>query len=304
VLQALKARGHGRRVGHATWVIQGDRHQPRQAVLVLAGGTLAELELRVAEATDLLRTLDEPADLIIADPPYGLRRDGDETVNPARRVYQRDHDKVIPGYVDVDPDAYTEFAARLLSAAAAAVRPHGNVVIVTGPQRAAHVQIAGENAGLTWVASLACRRAFALRTTRQPSCAHWVATCMTRGPRDHPKRTFNVPPDLPKAANGTDYPLDWWPDNGRADRTGDQLRYDNSLPGKLARRLISAWSDPGELVIDPTVGGGAFADAALALGRRFVGGDLNPHAIRYVAARLLVEHAWPREQAPTLFDAA
>jgi hypothetical protein len=73
-LQALRKTGAARPVGSATWVLDGTAEEPRQAILVYAGGTLAELELRVQRAVDLLADLDGPADLILADAPYGLMR--------------------------------------------------------------------------------------------------------------------------------------------------------------------------------------------------------------------------------------
>ena len=36
----------------------------------------------------------------------------------------------------------------------------------------------------------------------------------------------------------------------------------------------------------------------MALGRRFIGADVNPHAVRFTAARLLTDCAWPAERAP------
>jgi hypothetical protein len=48
------------------------------------------------------------------------------------------------------------------------------------------------------------------------------------------------------------------------------------------------------------VGGGTTAVACWRTGRRFTGGDLNPHALRFSAARLLSEHAWPDDRQPTL----
>ena len=51
-------------------------------------------------------------------------------------------------------------------------------------------------------------------------------------------------------------------------------------------RLVHAFSDPGELVVDPMLGSGTTAVAAHLASRRFIGGDLNPAAIRFAAARL------------------
>ena len=125
---------------------------------------------------------------------------------------------------------------------------------------------------------------------------------MCRGPLASARRVFHPPADLPAARTGHPYPLDWWPDNGRADRPG-LLRYDNSLPLRLVQRTVSAFSDPGEHVVDPFVGAGTVAVACWRTGRNFTGGDVNINAIRFAAARLLAEHAWPDDQQPALFTA-
>jgi hypothetical protein len=53
-------------------------------------------------------------------------------------------------------------------------------------------------------------------------------------------------------------------------------------------------------IVDPFVGGGAIAEACMLLERRFIGADVNPHAVRFTAARLLTDCAWPAERAPQL----
>jgi hypothetical protein len=207
----------------------------------------------------------------------------------------------VGGYVDVDPAAYDEFTHRWIHAAAAALRIGGQLVVITGPQQAAVHQVAAARAGLTFVSSIAARRQFALRSTRRPAMAHWTVTTMCRGRLDHHARVWNTPPDLPKAASGLDYPLDWWADNGRVERTKTGLMtYDNTLPDRLAWRTVYAHSNPGDLVVDPFTGAGTLAEHAHLLGRRVIAGDINPKAIAFTAARLLDEVLWPAQQQPPL----
>jgi DNA modification methylase len=298
-LQTMQEAGQAERIARARWAIEGPWRRPTRLLLIVAGGTLAEIELRLQGAIDLLRTLDEPADLVLADPPYGLGRGRDGHFSDGNG-YRRDHSLVAPGYVDVDPAAYREFSAGWVSAAARALRPGGQIAVVTGPQRAAAVQVAAEDAGLTWVTSIAARREFAIATTRRPSPAHWTISVLCKGPLAHPRRVFHAPADLPAARSGLPYPLDWWPDNGRADRPR-LYRYDNALPLKLVLRILLAFSDEGAHVVDPMSGSGTTAIGCYLARRRFTGGDLNPAAIRFAGARLLDEHAWPGEQAPALF---
>jgi DNA modification methylase len=302
-LQALRHSGAARRVDRSTWLIDGTSERPRQAILVYAGGTLAEVDLRLQHAVDLLADLDGPADLIVADPPYGLNRGTGRSAGAS--AYRRNPDKVVGGYVDVAPSAYEDFTHSWLTAATRALRPAGQIAIITGPQRSAVVHYVAEQCGLLYVNQVIARKEFALRAVSRFAHAHWTITILTK-PRiknalGDPKRTFNIPADLPKAASGADYPLDLWLDSGRGDRPG-LLRYDNALPERPVRRLVSALSNEADLVVDPFLGSGTTAKVCHELGRRFTGGDVNAGAIRFALARMLDEHLWPAEDNPALFS--
>jgi site-specific DNA-methyltransferase (adenine-specific) len=62
--------------------------------------------------------------------------------------------------------------------------------------------------------------------------------------------------------------------------------YPAEKPPEVAAVLIGQSSQPGEVVADPFMGSGSVGVAAARLGRRFVGNDLNPEAVRITAARL------------------
>jgi site-specific DNA-methyltransferase (adenine-specific) len=87
-----------------------------------------------------------------------------------------------------------------------------------------------------------------------------------------------------KAARGK-LPTDsWWstivPTSG-AERTG----YPTQKPLRVARRIVTASSRPGDLVLDAFAGSGTTGAACLELGRRFVLVDDNPEALRVMARR-------------------
>jgi DNA modification methylase len=299
LLQTLRNTGNAQRVSASVWALRGTRQHPNQLVLIARGGTLQQIELLLKDAVALLCELQEPADLVLCDPPYGLNRG--TSGSSANRNYRRNSSQVVPGYVDVPAEEYREFTFGWVAAAAQALRPAGQLVAITGPQQAAIVQYAAEENGLEWVNSIPAFKEFALRSTRRFACSHWKVTVMCRGRQQDRRRVFNTPVDLPKARSGVDYPLDWWTENGRADRPGLR-RYDNSLPLRLILRAIEACSNRGELVVDPCVGSGTTLIAARRLARRFIGGDTNPQALRFAAARLLAEHAWREENEPPMFS--
>jgi site-specific DNA-methyltransferase (adenine-specific) len=62
--------------------------------------------------------------------------------------------------------------------------------------------------------------------------------------------------------------------------------YPAEKPVEVSEVLITQSSQPGELVADPFMGSGSIGVAAVKLGRRFIGTDLNPEAVRLSAERL------------------
>lgn len=286
-LVTLGRQGRARRAGDRMWILDGPPEAPRRAVLVSLAGH-GDIELRLQSAAQLLRDLDEPADLILTDPPYGLGVGRGKRHDTGARIYARDEARVVAGYRDVDPSAYRDFTSEWISAAAGALRPGGHLAVITGPQQAAWAQIAAEDAGLTYVNSIAVGKIFPLRTTRRFAHAHWRVTVMCAGPLQSKRRIFIPPPDLPRAASGVHYPQDFWPVGsvGRADTQRGAIRYPNSLPFKLVDRIAGAFTRPGDLLVDPCVGGGTSPLVAALRGLRFVGGDINPRALAFAAHRI------------------
>jgi site-specific DNA-methyltransferase (adenine-specific) len=62
--------------------------------------------------------------------------------------------------------------------------------------------------------------------------------------------------------------------------------YPAEKPAEIADVLIRQSSSQGEVVCDPFMGSGSVGIAALRLGRRFLGNDVNPEAVRIAAQRL------------------
>jgi len=65
-------------------------------------------------------------------------------------------------------------------------------------------------------------------------------------------------------------------------RTGHQTQ----KPLALMELLVRLFSDPGELILDPFVGSGTTGVAAIRLGRRFSGWEMNPDYVEVARRRL------------------
>jgi site-specific DNA-methyltransferase (adenine-specific) len=62
--------------------------------------------------------------------------------------------------------------------------------------------------------------------------------------------------------------------------------YPAEKPPEVSQVLVSQSSNPREVVADPFMGSGSVGVAALRLGRRFVGNDINPEAVQLANQRL------------------
>lgn len=68
--------------------------------------------------------------------------------------------------------------------------------------------------------------------------------------------------------------------------TSERLGYPTQKPMALLERIITASSNPGDVVLDPFCGCGTTVDAAQKLGRRWVGIDVTTLAVDLIDARL------------------
>jgi site-specific DNA-methyltransferase (adenine-specific) len=64
----------------------------------------------------------------------------------------------------------------------------------------------------------------------------------------------------------------------------------------LLRRLVEACTEPGDLVLDPYAGSGTMLAVCRQMGRRAVGIDSSPQALKISRKRLRDLGARPREE--------
>jgi site-specific DNA-methyltransferase (adenine-specific) len=74
-------------------------------------------------------------------------------------------------------------------------------------------------------------------------------------------------------------PTDVWSMSIVGTASKERNGYPNQKPLKLIKRIITASSNPNDIVIDPFVGSGSTAGAAIEMDRRFIVNDASQHAI-------------------------
>src|SRR5437762_7206976 len=79
---------------------------------------------------------------------------------------------------------------------------------------------------------------------------------------------------------------DIWMDIGLAPTAGERLGFDTQKPQTLLERIISASSNPSDVVLDPFCGCGTTIHAAQKLNRQWIGVDITYLAINLIKRRL------------------
>lgn len=80
---------------------------------------------------------------------------------------------------------------------------------------------------------------------------------------------------------------DLWIDiNKIHNQSNEQTGYPTQKPSELIERIILSSSNPNDLVLDCFMGSGTTQSAAMKLGRRFIGADINLGAIQVTTKRL------------------
>ncbi len=96
-------------------------------------------------------------------------------------------------------------------------------------------------------------------------------------------------------------PSDVWTDISHIQQKDPQrVGYPTQKPGALLERIIKASSNEGDLVFDCFMGSGTLQEAAMKLGRRFLGADINLGSVHITTKRLLSVAAEIQTRMPTL----
>ena len=97
----------------------------------------------------------------------------------------------------------------------------------------------------------------------------------------------------------------WWDDISMIRGfSAEKVDYPTQKPETLLERILSASSNPGDLVFDCFMGSGTTQAVAMKLGRRFLGADINLGAVQTTAKRLIkvsqsLHDELPDPQLPT-----
>lgn len=239
-----------------------------KSALPLGGDSQPQLVIEEGDFRDLLAHLpSRKADLVLTDPPYTISRPtgftklGDRSV--ARFAVsmdfgQWDHD-------NVDLNALSEGMFRVL-------RKGGTAVVWYDLWKISHLAEAMVRAGFKMLRLLIWEKTnpvpLNMKSTYLSNSREIAVVGVKVG-----KPTFND-----QYHNGVySYPIP---------RHNGQRIHPTQKPLNLFTELVKVHSLPGDLVVDPFLGSGTTAVAALDSGRMFYGGDIDPHYVKEARSRV------------------
>jgi site-specific DNA-methyltransferase (adenine-specific) len=219
------------------------------------------------DCVELLNGIDEPfADLIFADPPFNIGY-----------KYDKYHDEVAS-------DRYIAWTGEWMTACKKVLKPSGSFYIAIGDDYAANVKLIADEIGLVMRNWIIWHYTFGQQTKDKFARSH---THIFYFVNDRKNFTFNdyairVPSDRQliyddrRANPKGKMPDDVWEDSRVCgtfrERTG---WHPCQMPESLLMRIIAVSSNTGDCVLDPFIGSGTTAAAAMKLQRNYVGIEIS-----------------------------
>ena len=208
--------------------------------------------------------LDEQADLVFADPPFGIDFKGN------LQSYHRTPDAL--SYKEVPLEEYPEFIRNLLDWSYKSLNQFGSMWLLSGWNNLSIVLHAAEDSGFHLLNHCIWKYQFGVFTKKRFTTSHYHFLLLVK---DLNRYVFNKPQH---------YAEDVWyikrPYNRGVKTAG------NELPDKLVEKCVKTSSKIGDLVVDPVLGSGTTLKVCLRTGRKCIGIEVNSALEKRIKTKL------------------
>jgi DNA modification methylase len=229
---------------------------------------------------------DNSIDLIIADPPYNLKKD---------REFGEG------AFIDARED-WLIWCKAWLAECKRTLKQSGNIFVYAIHHNACFLQVALYDLGLTYRRQIIWNYENGWsRYSRSPACNYEPILWFAKSERS----TFRTIREPYKSSERLRHAITKngkiWKPHPEGRMAGDvwkfptlagrrfakeRTEHPTQKPLSLSRRIIDHFSNPGDLVLVPFAGSGSECVAAIELGREFLGAEINPHYVEIAKERL------------------
>ena len=237
---------------------------------------------------------DGSVDLIITDPPYGIRGD------KLHIHYNRDEKHVLDGYVEIPRKEYADFSRKWIREAERILRPGGSIYIVSGYTNLPDILNALRQSSLKEKNHIIWKYNFGVHTRKKFISSHYHILYYVKPGGE---LTFNTycrygPAEKTEENRSRNYRdrEDVWIIN-REYKPG-KTKNKNELPAELLKKMIQYSSNEGDVVCDLFLGSFSTAKIAVRMKRKAVGFEISKTAFSYQMKK--IKDVVPGELLPTL----
>jgi len=199
-------------------------------------------------------SLEEKADLVFADPPFGI------SFKRHLNTYNRTPDSY--SYHEWSREEYYDRIKELLEWSYNILKDHGSMWLLSSWNNLRHVENGIATVGFHILNHCIWKYQFGVFTRKRFTTSHYHLYLLVKDPKHY---TFNKPEH---------YAEDVWYIKRvyhHRERTAA-----NELPLELVKKCIYTSSNEGDLVVDPVLGSGTTLIASKMLNRRCIGIEINP----------------------------
>ncbi len=209
--------------------------------------------------------IDESADLIFADPPFGI------DFKSNLQTYHRKPDAL--SYNEVPLEEYPVFIRTLLDWSYNVLSQFGSMWLLSGWNNLVTVLKAVEDSGFHLLNHCIWKYQFGVFTKKRFTTSHYHLLLLVKNKKRY---VFNKPQH---------YAEDVWyikRSYNRGVKTAG-----NELPDKLVEKCIKTSTNEGDLVVDPVLGSGTTVRVCLRTNRRCIGIEVNSSLKERIMSKII-----------------
>jgi site-specific DNA-methyltransferase (adenine-specific) len=235
------------------------------------------------DCVDGLKNIEaESVDLIIADPPYGIRYGENEG------LYNRPKEGILEGYIDVPPTQYKGFSSNWMNECHRVLKQTGSIYVISGWQQFSTIETCLKDAGFTIINHIAWAYQFGVYTKRKYVTSFNPIIFAVKDVKKYKFYRNSRFGDDDKTPSGKSAPYKdlenvWYIPKERWEK---KITTPTKLPYELVNKMILYSSKEEDLVLDPFMGSGQTAFVAKDLSRNFIGFEKNTLFWQFANQRL------------------